>query len=279
VICPSCGKQNADDTKFCNFCGRSLVNPKEPRKCPACGKENASYLMYCGNCGSELPTVSIERKPIVDSKEPRKCPSCGKENASYVMYCGNCGTELPRVIMERRPETDAVPASPAPSSSAVLAPSTTTTKTYCPNCGRLISIYDYQCPFCRSLTGQRERLEDDFFQREKTSGPTAAGIMMILVGVIAIGMGLLYLIAGASYVPQSSVDVNVQGIIGCCGALELMFGLGSAAGGLFAIQRKHFVLALLGSIVGLLTIGPLFIGSILSLVSLILLAMAHEEFE
>lgn len=216
VMCPSCGKQNADDTKFCNFCGKPLVTPKESRKCPSCGKENASYVMYCGNCGSELPTVFVEHKP----------------------------------------EAVAVPTSPAPSTSATPAPSTFTTNAY----------------------WERE-LETDFHQPQRTSGPTAAGIMMILAGVIAIGMGLLYLIAGASYVPESPAGVNVQGIIGCCGALELMFGLGSAAGGLFAIQRKHFVLALLGSIVGLLTIGPLFIGSILSLISLILLAMAHEEFE
>ena len=121
-------------------------------------------------------------------------------------------------------------------------------------------------------------MESDYLRPQRSGGLTAAGIMMILAGVIAIGTGLLILILGASYVPQSSADVNVQGIIGCCGALELMFGLGSALGGLFAIQRKHFVLALLGSIVGLLTIGPFFIGSILSLISLILVAMAHEEF-
>ena len=237
MICPSCGKQNADDTKFCNFCGRSLVNPKEPRKCPSCGKENASYVMYCGNCGSELPTV----------------------------------------VMEHKPEVDAIPTSPTPSASTAQAPSTPVTKTHCPNCGRLISIYDYECPFCRTATGLSD-LESDYLRPQRSSSPTAAGIMMILVGVIAIGTGLLYLIAGAAYVPESYVDVNVQTIVGCCGALELMFGLGSAAGGLFAIQRKHFVLAVLGSIVGLLTIGPLFIGSILSLISLILLAMAHEEF-
>lgn len=277
MICPSCGKLNADDTKFCNFCGKSLVNPKETRKCPSCGKENASYLMYCGNCGSELPVVPIERRPMADQKETHKCPSCGKENASYVIYCGNCGTALPRGVMEHKPGTEPVPSSPASSPNSVLAPSIHSTKTTCPNCGRLISVYDYECPFCLHSTGRGD-IETDYLQPHRSGGLTAAGIMMILVGVIGIGTGLLILIAGASYVPQSSADVNVQNIIGCCGALELTFGLGSGLGGLFAIQRKHFVLALLGSIVGLLTIGPLFIGSILSLISLILVAMAHQEF-
>jgi len=104
------------------------------------------------------------------------------------------------------------------------------------------------------------------------SGLVIAGILLIVVGLMALGTGLLYLLA-------SSYTVETYGAsIGCCGSLEFLFGLGALFGGVFAIQRKHFFLALLGAVVGLLTMGPIFLGSILSLVALIMISSGRNEF-
>ncbi|MEK6851013.1 MAG: hypothetical protein AABY30_00585, partial [Candidatus Thermoplasmatota archaeon] len=65
-------------------------------------------------------------------------------------------------------------------------------------------------------------------------------------------------------------------IVICCG-IEIIFSLIALIGGVFAIQRKMWGLGLAGGILGLLTWG-FFIGSILALVGLILIAISRKEF-
>jgi hypothetical protein len=63
-----------------------------------------------------------------------------------------------------------------------------------------------------------------------------------------------------------------------CGALGIIFGLMAVIGGWFAIKREKFNLALVGAILGLLTLGPYCLTSILALVGLIVLAISKDEF-
>ncbi len=48
-FCPSCGKQNQPQNKFCDGCGTRLY-----KVCPHCGKKQDADDSFCGNCGAKL---------------------------------------------------------------------------------------------------------------------------------------------------------------------------------------------------------------------------------
>jgi uncharacterized membrane protein len=45
------------------------------------------------------------------------------------------------------------------------------------------------------------------------------------------------------------------------------------------VKRKAWGLAIVGGILGIFTIGPLFLGSIISIVGLILVAISRKDFQ
>jgi formylglycine-generating enzyme required for sulfatase activity/serine/threonine protein kinase len=47
--CPSCGRANSRDVKFCESCGTGLTRP-----CPECGRENSIHKVFCGGCGTDV---------------------------------------------------------------------------------------------------------------------------------------------------------------------------------------------------------------------------------
>jgi membrane protease subunit (stomatin/prohibitin family) len=80
VLCPNCGFQNPQNTKFCGNCGKSLqVQPGVT--CPKCGTVNAAGAKFCSNCGNPLQATV-------------KCSKCGTESPSDTKFCPNCGTKL-----------------------------------------------------------------------------------------------------------------------------------------------------------------------------------------
>ncbi|WP_158588740.1 SPFH domain-containing protein [Butyrivibrio sp. X503] len=76
AICPSCGKSNPKDAKFCLNCGEKLSMGKT---CPECGKELLPDAKFCPYCGKKLVTV---------------CPNCGKEVVDGAKFCLECGEKL-----------------------------------------------------------------------------------------------------------------------------------------------------------------------------------------
>lgn len=55
--CPSCGKSNSDDARFCAHCGTGLAD-----RCPNCGAELPGEVAYCPSCGTELAPESSEER-------------------------------------------------------------------------------------------------------------------------------------------------------------------------------------------------------------------------
>lgn len=49
-VCPSCGYENAEGTKFCNECGTKLGQQK--KFCGECGAELQAGVSFCGECGA-----------------------------------------------------------------------------------------------------------------------------------------------------------------------------------------------------------------------------------
>ena len=110
------------------------------------------------------------------------------------------------------------------------------------------------------------------YRPPRSNTPTVAGILLIIAGID----GLINWIAAA--VVLSSFPIFGSEFALLCGALGTIFGIFAIIGGIMAIQRKVWALALIGSILGLFTVGFIFEASILSLVALILIAISKDEF-
>lgn len=115
---------------------------------------------------------------------------------------------------------------------------------------------------------------------EKTWIPKVAGILSIVAGVInllavflmAIGAFMVQGVFGFFAVPFW-IPFNASIILFIMGFPFFVSGVLSILGGIYAIQRKKWGLALTGSILAF------FPYCILGLVSIILLALSKEEFE
>ncbi len=101
----------------------------------------------------------------------------------------------------------------------------------------------------------------------------AGGICCVLGGIFGMGYGALYLALGSSY--SAYFDT---GILMICGALMLIFGIMGMLGGVLAIQKKNWAFALICGILGIFSGGPVFLGSILCLIGVILIAVSRDSF-
>jgi hypothetical protein len=121
-------------------------------------------------------------------------------------------------------------------------------------------------------------------QQSPSMMPVLAGILLILTGLL----GLL------TWVSAISVDTSmIQGILPSnspitaeqlqsfllvCGIIGSILSIIALAGGIVALRRKGWGLAMIGSILGLFTIGPYFLASILALIGLIILVISRKDF-
>jgi hypothetical protein len=103
--------------------------------------------------------------------------------------------------------------------------------------------------------------------------PVIGGILIIIAGLIEIGSGGLLIAGGAATSSIPIVGGDIGGILAVCGAIWLILGIIALLGGIFAIQRKSFGIAVLGGILGL---AGYFIPA---LIGLILVAVSKDEFK
>ena len=118
---------------------------------------------------------------------------------------------------------------------------------------------------------------------ERTWKPTTAGVLNIISGAfgIAIGIFLILLPFGFSGLIMRSVDIEMiigafgvtADILTIAGTGTLVFGIVVLAGGIYALKRRRWGLALAGSI---LALGP---GNILGLLAIIFVSLGKKEFE
>ena len=57
MYCSNCGKQLAEGSRFCIYCGQSLFTEKM-RCCPSCGAELKEGAVYCNECGTKIPEAT-----------------------------------------------------------------------------------------------------------------------------------------------------------------------------------------------------------------------------
>ena len=121
----------------------------------------------------------------------------------------------------------------------------------------------------------------------RTWKPTTAGIMTIISGCYGIGVGAS-VIQGASFLNQLLGDIWLGGMqvpldmggiataIAVFGTVFVVLGAIALIGGIFAVRRRVWGLALAGAILSLPLIP---VGTVLGILSIIFLAKSKGEFE
>lgn len=127
---------------------------------------------------------------------------------------------------------------------------------------------------------------------KSSSKPLIAGIFLIIAGLLGILMWSMVLAVDPSQFdplmlqnslpPDSSISLEqlqsmIQSFLLTCGIIGCILSIVTLAGGIVAVKRKAWGLAIVGGILGLFTIGY-FLGSIMSLIGLIILIISRKEF-
>jgi hypothetical protein len=110
--------------------------------------------------------------------------------------------------------------------------------------------------------------------RQPSATPVAGGVLILIGGLLALVNGIYTAAVGAAV----SVLPGVGEILMVCAAIQIIFAILALVGGICGIQRKVWGLALVGSIFCMISIGPMFISSILGLIGLILIAISKDDF-
>lgn len=105
--------------------------------------------------------------------------------------------------------------------------------------------------------------------KKESAMPTIGGILIIIAGILELIVAAGLIAGGTALL---GISFGGSGFLVVCGVIVAILGLVALLGGVFAIQRKHFGLAVLGGILGLL--GWFIPG----LIGLILIAISRDEF-
>ena len=121
---------------------------------------------------------------------------------------------------------------------------------------------------------------ESFEHRPHSSLPMIAGVFLLIAGLSGLLTWSTFLAADATMfqniLPADSPITAQQ--IQTCSIFGLVFSALVFVGGIMAIRRKSWGLAMAGSILGLFTIGIFFSASVFSLIGLGLLLISRREF-
>ena len=107
---------------------------------------------------------------------------------------------------------------------------------------------------------------------EKTWMPTAAGVLCLVVGTIDILVGIITTVLTRMLGAVMGFG-GILGILGAIGWLPIAFGIVVIIGGVYALQRRGWGMALAGAICAL--IWPL---TALGIAAIIFVVLAKQEF-
>ena len=122
---------------------------------------------------------------------------------------------------------------------------------------------------------------------KKDSKPLIAGVLLIIAGLMSILTWIAVFSIDYSMIDLSILETQnmtitteqLQSIMSICATIGIILSIFPLLGGILSIQKKLWGGALAGSIIGLFTAGPIFLSSILSLISLILLIISRDQFQ
>ena len=155
---------------------------------------------------------------------------------------------------------------------------------YCISCGRAIDFNANVCSYCGHDYSGRGQIPFSLPPVRKSASPVIGGILVLIAGLLAlVNVAEIMSLSEADYLnsgrslPSGVTWDDVMGILQACAAIEIFFGIIAVVGGIFAIRRKSFGLAVGGAVMGMLGLG-LGVGFILGLIGLILIAISKNDF-
>jgi uncharacterized membrane protein HdeD (DUF308 family) len=131
----------------------------------------------------------------------------------------------------------------------------------CPKCGKEVTGNPTFCPECGGKLGEGQ-------SPKKTGTIVVAGILDIIVGCLSV-FGVLGLMVAIAYV---SDEPDTLAILVPVAVLLAIKGILALVGGMCALQRRNWVMALVGAIAAALPF------SLLGIIALILTALSRDQF-
>jgi len=116
---------------------------------------------------------------------------------------------------------------------------------------------------------------EDSIGIRKSYMPFIAGVLMIIVLLIAFISGGSIFYHGEDVIGDVDASFDDNQV---CGILLFIFGGILLVGSICAFKRVYWGVTLIASLIGILTIGPYYLGSILSVLALILLYLSRDKF-
>jgi len=125
----------------------------------------------------------------------------------------------------------------------------------------------------------------------KNSYPLIAGLLLIIAGILGIfNWSQVFLLDATTlgsffdiseiqeFYPSITYD-QLLGLFQTCAIIGIIISVFPILGGLLAVKKKLYYIALTGSIIGLFSIGIMLSSSILSLIGLVLLIFSKQQFQ
>ena len=155
---------------------------------------------------------------------------------------------------------------------------------YCAWCGAGVPEKAMVCPRCGHDPAGPSAMRLDAVPVSRSQKPLVAGVLLVgaaildIVTAIALLTWDVWSVAARVGVPSYIVP-SIEGFLRTCGALVLVFGIIAGIGGVFSYRRRMSTLAIIGAIFGMLGVGPFYLGAIMGLVALILIAISRDDFD
>lgn len=121
-------------------------------------------------------------------------------------------------------------------------------------------------------------------QKPSTSLPVIAGILLIIAALSGFLTSYGLFTADTSTIqsvlpPNSPITAqDIQTILKTCTIISFIFSAVALVGGLLALRKRSWGITILGSVLGLFTIGVYYTASAFSLIALVFLIMSRREF-
>jgi len=125
---------------------------------------------------------------------------------------------------------------------------------------------------------------------KKNQYPKIAGILLIIAGILSLIFWLQFYSIDVSYIEESGIlsqsqkldpDITAEELVSVlktCATIIIIISIFPLLGGILSIKRKLFGIALACSVIGIFSLGILFLSSVFSGIALILLIVSRKEF-
>ena len=205
--------------------------------------------MFCNSCGSRLKSSEVHPSSAQKGIRERTCPRCGKVVPPFMDFCQNCLTQMrsTRPVREQR--------------------------RICPGCGRTMMPGAAACTEC--MWDQPASPGDDE-HRALGDKPIIVGILLVAASALSMITSIELLSSSGNAVSIPYIDVS--GFLICCGAMVGFASLSCLLGAILSFKRTKFSLVVLASAIGMLGMGPLLLGSLTSLIALVLAATSKDDY-